>query len=359
MDIIEDYIQEKYDIKIIGLGDAGLNFINYLSTKKKDDTFTDLFVFDKERNYFTSSKEQSNIEFNKNDIVFVVTDIDDQKTIEAANEISERAKIKGALTFSLVVEPFPFAGKKRSENYTANLNKIALTSDSTIAFTKNRISIAATGTLLVDIFEAMNIEIFRVIKSIYELLLCPGMITVDINDVNLVVSEKGIGTFGYGEAFGKMRAKNATKKSIQNLASDNEELSNYDGLMVNITAGINLSLGEFSEVGTIIEKYANKNATVIIGTVIDPKMNDQIRVTIIATGKSNKKEKLVASSNIEYSSIKIITPEGTSDVKLAELILDITNVYKSVGGDEFIISDINKFPPTEIFSSSKHQKKVG
>jgi cell division protein FtsZ len=122
------------------------------------------------------------------------------------------------------------------------------------------------------------------VQGIADLIIRPGMINVDFADVRTVMSEMGMAMMGTGYAKGENRARKAAEKAISSPLLDDINLAGARGILVNITAGFDLSLGEFSEVGETIEEFASEEATVVVGTVIDPNMKEEIKVTVVATG---------------------------------------------------------------------------
>jgi len=140
------------------------------------------------------------------------------------------------------------------------------------------------NTSLLDAFREANDVLLGAVQGIADLIIRPGMINVDFADVRTVMSEMGSAMMGTGQASGENRAREAAERAINSPLLDDINLSGARGVLVNITAGLDLSLGEFSEVGDTIEEYASEDATVVVGTVIDPEMTDTLKVTVVATG---------------------------------------------------------------------------
>ena len=122
------------------------------------------------------------------------------------------------------------------------------------------------------------------VQGIAELITRPGLINVDFADVRTVMSETGMAMMGSGSASGDDRAREAAEAAISSPLLEDINLAGAQGILVNVTAGMDLSIGEFQEVGNVIKQFASDDATVVVGTVIDPEMNNQIRVTVVATG---------------------------------------------------------------------------
>jgi cell division GTPase FtsZ len=122
------------------------------------------------------------------------------------------------------------------------------------------------------------------VQGIAELITRPGLINVDFADVRTVMSETGMAMMGSGAASGENRAREAAEAAVSSPLLEDINLAGAQGILVNVTAGLDLSIGEFEEVGNIVKEYASEDATVVVGTVIDPEMSNQIRVTVVATG---------------------------------------------------------------------------
>jgi cell division protein FtsZ len=139
-------------------------------------------------------------------------------------------------------------------------------------------------TSLLDAFKAANNVLLGAVQGIADLIIRPGMVNVDFADVRTVMSEMGLAMMGTGRASGENRAREAAEAAIRSPLLEDVNLQGARGILVNITAGIDLTLGEYSEVGSIIEEFASGDATVVVGTVIDPEMSNELRVTVVATG---------------------------------------------------------------------------
>ena len=141
-----------------------------------------------------------------------------------------------------------------------------------------------SNTTLLDAFKAANTVLQGAVQGIAELITRPGLINVDFADVRTVMSETGMAMMGSGAASGEDRAREAAEAAISSPLLEDINLSGAQGILVNVTAGMDLSIGEFQEVGNVIKQFASDDATVVVGTVIDPEMANQIRVTVVATG---------------------------------------------------------------------------
>ena len=146
------------------------------------------------------------------------------------------------------------------------------------------LDVLGKNTSLLDAFKAANDVLLGAVQGIADLIIRPGMINVDFADVRTVMSEMGMAMMGTGSSRGENRAREAAEAAIRSPLLEDINLQGARGILVNITAGLDLSLGEFSEVGDTVEEFASDNATVVVGTVIDSDMNDELKVTVVATG---------------------------------------------------------------------------
>ncbi len=219
------------------------------------------------------------------DMVFITAGMGGGTGTGGAPVVAEIAKDQGILTVAVVTRPFPFEGKKRSKIAEAGIIELEKQVDSVITIPNEKLlSVLGKGTTLLDAFMAANDVLLGAVQGIADLIIRPGMINVDFADVRTVMSEMGQAMMGTGEARGNNRAREAAEKAIHSQLLEDVNLQGARGILVNITAGLDLSLGEFTEVGDTIEEFASDNATVVVGTVIDADMTDDIRVTVVATG---------------------------------------------------------------------------
>lgn len=219
------------------------------------------------------------------DMVFITAGMGGGTGTGGAPVVAEVAKELGILTVAVVTRPFPFEGKKRMSIAAQGLEQLAENVDSLITIPNEKLlSVLGKGTSLLDAFKAANDVLQGAVQGIADLITRPGMINVDFADVRTVMSEMGQAMMGSGVATGENRAREAAEKAIGSPLLEDVDLRGARGILVNVTAGFDLSLGEFSEVGEVIEEFASENATVVVGTVIDPELTDELRVTVVATG---------------------------------------------------------------------------
>ncbi|MGC8098150.1 cell division protein FtsZ [Metapseudomonas otitidis] len=228
------------------------------------------------------------------DMVFITTGMGGGTGTGAAPIIAEVAKDLGILTVAVVTRPFPFEGRKRMQIADEGIRALAENVDSLITIPNEKLlTILGKDASLLSAFSKADDVLAGAVRGISDIIKRPGMINVDFADVKTVMSEMGMAMMGTGCASGPNRAREATEAAIRNPLLDDVNLQGARGILVNITAGPDLSLGEYSDVGSIIEQFASENATVKVGTVIDPDMRDELHVTVVATGLGARLEKPV------------------------------------------------------------------
>ncbi len=219
------------------------------------------------------------------DMVFITAGMGGGTGTGAAPIVAEVAREMGILTVAIVTRPFPFEGKKRSKVAEEGIRLLSEHVDSLITIPNEKLlEVLGKEATLLEAFKAANDVLLGAVKGIADLIMNPGMINVDFADVKTVMSEMGMAMMGTGAAVGVDRAREAAEAAIRSPLLEDVNLQGARGILVNITAGENLSLGEFSEVGDTIEEFASDDATVVVGTVIDPTLENEMRVTVVATG---------------------------------------------------------------------------
>ena len=207
----------------------------------------------------------------------------------AAPVVAQVAKELGILTVAVVTRPFEMEGNKRSRVADQGMLELSKYVDSLITIPNQKLlSVLGSNTTLLDAFKAANTVLQGAVQGIAELITRPGLINVDFADVRTVMSETGMAMMGSGAAAGEDRAREAAEAAISSPLLEDINLSGAQGILVNVTAGMDLSIGEFQEVGNVIKQFASDDATVVVGTVIDPEMANQIRVTVVATGSASR-----------------------------------------------------------------------
>lgn len=219
------------------------------------------------------------------DMVFITAGMGGGTGTGGAPVVASIAKELGALTVAVVTRPFPFEGHKRRIMAEEGIRALSQHVDSLITIPNEKLlTVLGKGVTLLDAFRAANNVLLGAVQGIAELITRPGLINVDFADVRTVMSEMGIAMMGTGTARGENRAREAADAAISSPLLDDIDLAGARGVLVNVTAGMDLSISEFEEVGDAIKSFTSDNATVIVGTVIDPSITDELRVTLVATG---------------------------------------------------------------------------
>ncbi len=220
------------------------------------------------------------------DMVFITAGMGGGTGTGAAPVFAELAKQMRKLTIGVVTIPFAFEGKKRLHLAEEGIKQLGQYVDSLITIPNSKlINVLGRGISLLDAFKAVNNILFGAVKGIATLITESGLINVDFADVRTVMSsDMGMAMMGAGVGVGEDRARLAAEAAIASPLLEDVDLAGARGVLVNITAGPDLSIGEFEAVGEVIKGFTSEDATVVVGTVIDPKMNDELHVTIVATG---------------------------------------------------------------------------
>ena len=245
------------------------------------------------------------------DMVFITPGMGGGTGTGAAPIIAEVAKEMGILTVAVVTRPFPFEGRKRMQIADEGIRALAESVDSLITIPNEKLlTILGKDASLLAAFAKADDVLAGAVRGISDIIKRPGMINVDFADVKTVMSEMGMAMMGTGCASGPNRAREATEAAIRNPLLEDVNLQGARGILVNITAGPDLSLGEYSDVGNIIAQFASEHAAVKVGTVIDADMRDELHVTVVATGLGARLEKpvKVVDNTVQGSATQAAAP---------------------------------------------------
>jgi cell division protein FtsZ len=217
------------------------------------------------------------------DMVFITAGMGGGTGTGAAPIVANVARDLEILTVAVVTRPFQF--EKRTEIADAGILELQDTVDSLITIPNEKLlAVLGERTSMLDAFSAANDVLLGAVQGIADLIIRPGMINVDFADVRTVMSEMGMAMMGTGRASGDSRARDAAEAAIRSPLLEDVDLHGARGILVNVTAGPELNIGEFTDVGNIIDEFASDQATVVVGTVIDPDMGEELKVTVVATG---------------------------------------------------------------------------
>ena len=219
------------------------------------------------------------------DMVFITAGMGGGTGTGGAPVIAEVAKQMGILTVGVVTRPFSFEGRKRQAIAEQGIAQLKERVDSLIIVPNEKLlQVLGKDMTVLDAFKQANNVLYGAVQGITDLILLDGLINVDFADVRTVMSEMGMAMMGTGEATGADRAAFAAESAIRCPLLEDVDLQGAKGILVNITSGYDLTLGEFEEVGQTVREFADDNATIIVGSVFDPEMSDKLRVTVVATG---------------------------------------------------------------------------
>jgi cell division protein FtsZ len=219
------------------------------------------------------------------DMLFITAGMGGGTGTGAAPVVAQVAKELGILTVAVVTRPFEMEGGKRTLVANHGLAELGKYVDSLITIPNQKLlTVLGAKTTLLDAFKSANHVLQGAVQGIAELITRPGLINVDFADVRTVMSETGMAMMGSGVARGENRAKEAAEMAVSSPLLEDINLQGAHGILVNVTAGMDLSIGEFQEVGNVVKQFASDDATVVVGTVIDPELSDEMRVTVVATG---------------------------------------------------------------------------
>ena len=261
------------------------------------------------------------------DMVFLTAGMGGGTGTGAAPVVAHLAREKGILTVAIVTRPFGFEGKKRIAAADHGIKELGELVDSLIVIPNERIMEVMGGNVtLLEAFGKANEVLFNAVQGISELITRPGLINVDFADVRTVMAEMGMAMLGSATATGPDRAMAASRGAVSSPLLEEVDIHGAKGLLVNVSAGPDMQLDEFAQVGEIVNEYASEDGTVVIGTVLDPEMEDELRVTMVATGirkapqislvKDSAIEEGAAAESVDYDQPTVIRrrPRAAGDI---------------------------------------------
>jgi cell division protein FtsZ len=219
------------------------------------------------------------------DMAFITCGMGGGTGTGAAPVVAQLAKEMGILTVAVVTKPFPFEGRRRMQVALKGIEDLGQYCDSLITVPNEKLlTVLGRDVTLLSAFKSANDVLLGAVQGIADLITRPGLINVDFADVRTVMSEMGMAMMGTGTARGDDRAIAAAEAAINNPLLDDVNLAGACGILVNVTAGTNLTMREFDDIGQVIHEFASEDATVVVGTALDPELKDDVRVTVVATG---------------------------------------------------------------------------
>ena len=219
------------------------------------------------------------------DMLFLTAGMGGGTGTGAAPVVAQLARELGILTVAVVTRPFNMEGGKRAAVAEQGMQELARNVDSLITIPNQKLlTVLGPKTTLLDAFKSVNGVLQGAVQGIADLITRPGLINVDFADVRTVMGETGMAMMGSGVGTGEDRARVAAQMAVSSPLLEDVNLAGARGILVNVTAGMDLAIGEFEEVGNIVREFASDDATVVVGTVIDPELSGELRVTVVATG---------------------------------------------------------------------------
>ena len=236
------------------------------------------------------------------DMLFITAGMGGGTGTGAAPVVAQLAKEMNILTVAVVTKPFAMEGQKRMLLADQGIADLARHCDSLITIPNEKLlSVLGPRTRLLDAFTSANGVLQGAVQGIAELITRPGLINVDFADVRTVMSETGMAMMGTGRGSGEDRARAAAEMAVSSPLLEDINLAGAQGILVNVTAGLDLAIGELDEDGNTVRQFANDDATIVVGTVIDPDMQDELRVTVVATGLGRPEVTTVVPAPVVHS----------------------------------------------------------
>jgi cell division protein FtsZ len=251
------------------------------------------------------------------DMVFITAGMGGGTGTGAAPVVAQLAKEMGILTVAIVTKPFPFEGRRRMQVALKGIEDLSQHVDSLITVPNEKLlTVLGREVTLLSAFKSANDVLLGAVQGIADLITRPGLINVDFADVRTVMSEMGMAMMGSGSARGEDRAVAAAEAAINNPLLEDVNLSGACGILVNVTAGPNLTMREFDEIGQVIHQLSSEDATVVVGTALDPELQDDVRVTVVATGlnRAASRQSLRREEAAVASRPRIVARTGTDDM---------------------------------------------
>jgi cell division protein FtsZ len=233
------------------------------------------------------------------DMVFVTAGLGGGTGTGSAPIVAATAKELGILTVAVVTKPFAFEGRRRSQQAETGLAELRAVVDTLITIPNQRLlAVVDRGTPLVEAFKVADTVLLQAVQGISDLILVPGLINLDFADVRTIMAGMGMALMGAGVGKGEHRALDAAQKAVASPLLDETSIDGARGILINFTGGPDLSLHEVEEAARVVQEAAHEEAHIIFGAVIDPRLQDEVRITVIATGFSERKEENQPSGKV-------------------------------------------------------------
>ena len=269
------------------------------------------------------------------DMVFITAGMGGGTGTGAAPVVAQLAKEMNVLTVAVVTRPFSFEGRKRGEIADKGIEELTQYVDSLITIPNEKLlSELGSDISLLDAFSAANDVLFGAVQGVAELITCSGKINVDFADVRTVMSEKGMAMIGSGSGRGENRAEDAARSAICSPLLEDIDLTGAKGVLVNITSNADLTIGEFQKFGDCVAEFTSDNATVVIGNVVDEDIQDEVRVTVVATGIGGTETENFTSPTLVSSLSENTETQGIYEDKIDSVLDSKKEKLGSANQDE-------------------------
>lgn len=271
------------------------------------------------------------------DMVFITAGMGGGTGTGAAPVVASIARELGILTVAVVTKPFFYEGKRRLINAEEGMKELSKHVDTIIVIPNDKISLVVEkGTPLLKSFSIANDVLRQAVQGISDIILVPGLINVDFADVKTIMENMGRAVMGSGVGKGEKAAFEAAKQAISNPLLEDSSIEGAKGILMNITGGIEMSLNEINEATALIYDLAHEEVNVIFGAVVDPDIKDEVRVTVIATGFDEKKEKVQLPEIQKWRPVKEpVSFKGSERVLAKSMNLDLETVPKDSDGFKY------------------------
>lgn len=381
----EENLDQNAKIKVIGVGGGGSNAVNTMIRSKLDGV--EFIAANTDIQALRSSNAQVKVQIGReltrglgaganpevgrnaamedqtflaevlagSDMVFITAGMGGGTGTGAAPVIAKVAKEMGALTVGVVTKPFAFEGKKRSKQGDLGIESLKENVDTLIVIPNEKLlQVAGKDTPMVDTFKMADEILLQAVKGISDLITIPGLINLDFADVKTIMGEMGMALMGTGSAKGENRAIESAQKAISSPLLENVSINGATGIIINITGPSNMTLFEVNEASKLIQQEAHEEANIIFGAVIDDKMKEDIRVTVIATGFAKSAKKGVFAPATTLPKYKNPTPSfnAPSNQRPAAFVAQSDNIAE-------VVSSTLKAPiAANLFSSQPAQEAL-
>lgn len=378
--------ENKANIKVFGIGGAGINAVNNMISSGLQGV--EFFAANTDAQSLTSCKAAKKIRLGDEitrglgagadpdvgysaaqesreairealegaDMVFVTAGMGGGTGSLGSSVVAEVSREMGCLTVGVVTKPFLFEGKRRMNNAERGIESLRNHVDTLITIPNQRLlSIAGRNTTLLDTFKRADDILFQAVKGISDLIIYEGLVNVDFADVRAVMSEMGMAMMGTGESSGDNRSIEAAEKAVSSPLLEDISIHGARGVLINITASPDITLQEVNEAAELIHAEADAEANIIWGMVIDPNLEDKIRVTVIATG--------FGESSSDQTTVSMAAASGSAGGQSKQTVLASQKENMEVptfarrSGDEQQANDVIKLKKLSVLSSGEDEEK--